>query len=228
MPACLLFEPRGTLVEHEHRDQGLSLGRTLVEARSIRPQLAVNELQRIVETAFNQLNAVSAETGREFHQDQLSQCVLDMLAVERDPVMVSRLSEAWAADCLSTLVPVPGAAGIMRRLAGHYRLGLITNTHSPLATSKLIESLGLAGVFEIVTTSVGTGFRKPDRRIFEHALCELEIMPAEAVYVGDSYERDYQGALAAGMSCYLIGSHARVPRTRQLRSVLDLAIHFSV
>jgi FMN phosphatase YigB (HAD superfamily) len=52
------------------------------------------------------------------------------------------------------------------------------------------------------------------------------LSPEQAIYIGDSYERDYKGAKSVGMDCLVIGRHARVPRDSQLLNILDLAINF--
>ena len=92
--------------------------------------------------------------------------------------------------------------------------------------STLLNSMGLTGLFEVVTLSVDVGRAKPHPLIFELTLETLGLTADEVIYVGDSYEHDYQGARSAGIDCYLIGKHARVPRDRQLRNILDLAISF--
>ncbi|HIL84680.1 MAG TPA: hypothetical protein EYG52_14365, partial [Pseudomonadales bacterium] len=67
---------------------------------------------------------------------------------------------------------------------------------------------------------------KPHPLIFELTLEKLGLTAEQAIYIGDSYERDYKGARSVGMDCQLIGRHARVPRDNQLRNILDLAINF--
>jgi FMN phosphatase YigB (HAD superfamily) len=43
------------------------------------------------------------------------------------------------------------------------------------------------------------GFEKPDRKIFELALDELDLKPQEALYIGDIYYVDVWGANQAGI-----------------------------
>ena len=58
--------------------------------------------------------------------------------------------------------------------------------------------------FDAVVYSSAAGSAKPDRRIFQHALDQLLVAPAEALHVGDSRTADYEGALAAGLTAVLL------------------------
>jgi REG-2-like HAD superfamily hydrolase len=83
-----------------------------------------------------------------------------------------------------------------------YRLGVISNADGRI--DPLLESVGLREHFEIVIDSGLVGIDKPDPRIFHLALERMGVAPAQAVYVGDIYEIDVQGARAAGMRAILI------------------------
>jgi HAD superfamily hydrolase (TIGR01509 family) len=83
-----------------------------------------------------------------------------------------------------------------------YRLGVISNADGRI--DPLLESVGLRQHFEVVIDSGLVGIDKPDPRIFHLALERMGVDPAEAVYVGDIYEIDVQGARAAGMRAILI------------------------
>ncbi|MBW3571664.1 MAG: HAD-IA family hydrolase [Gemmatimonadetes bacterium] len=83
-----------------------------------------------------------------------------------------------------------------------YRLGVISNADGRI--DPLLESVGLRGHFEVVVDSGVVGIDKPDPRIFHLALEQMGVEPREAVYVGDIYEIDVQGARAAGMRAILI------------------------
>jgi putative hydrolase of the HAD superfamily len=114
-------------------------------------------------------------------------------------------------------------AGV-RKLGVH--VGLISDIDRPMLEDHL-QFLGLQGAFDSVTCSEQARALKPDPRVFELALREARCMPSQAVMVGDSLERDVDGALAVGMRAILIDRHnARVtdqPRLRNLRGVPRLA-----
>jgi len=64
---------------------------------------------------------------------------------------------------------------------------------------RVLERIGLAGLLDGVVTSAGSGYRKPDPRIFTVALERAGCGPADAFHVGDGDE-DVDGARAAGIA----------------------------
>lgn len=112
----------------------------------------------------------------------------------------------------------------VRKLRVH--VGLISDVDKPLLEDHL-DFLGLQGAFDSVTSSGEALALKPDPRVFRSALRRAGCKPSEALMVGDSLERDVDGALAVGMHAILIDRHgARVtdaPRLRSLRGVPRLA-----
>lgn len=83
-----------------------------------------------------------------------------------------------------------------------YRLGVISNADG--RAEQALDVAGLRGHFELVVDSGLVGIDKPDPRIFQLALDQMGVHPHDAVYVGDIYEIDVQGARAAGMRAILI------------------------
>ncbi len=55
------------------------------------------------------------------------------------------------------------------------------------------------------------GKAKPDKRIFLHAVNKLGIQPKETIFVGDSIERDHNGAKNAGLKALLIDRDRKAP-----------------
>ena len=87
---------------------------------------------------------------------------------------------------------------------GGVRLGIVCNT--PLmgdVIDKHLAAENLLEFFPVRIYSSDVGYRKPDRRIFQAALEELAIRPAEALYVGDIVKTDVVGAQRAGMAAVL-------------------------
>ncbi|MCE2471906.1 MAG: HAD family hydrolase [Anaerolineae bacterium] len=59
---------------------------------------------------------------------------------------------------------------------------------------------GWSDRFDPLLISEEVGLAKPDGRIFEMALEQLEFGPEEVLYVGDSLSHDREGCLRAGIS----------------------------
>ena len=93
---------------------------------------------------------------------------------------------------------LPGARSTLARVARRVRVGAVTNGIDRVQHARLAAA-GIARRFEVVVTSEGCGFAKPDPRILQHALARLGASPADAAYVGDDAHAD-GGAARAGPS----------------------------
>lgn len=91
-----------------------------------------------------------------------------------------------------------GACDLLADLKRIYRLGLLTNGPTNMQWSK-IEQLEIAALFDEILVAGDVGIYKPDARVFHVLLDRLNVNPAEALYVGDSYRMDVVGAKGAGM-----------------------------
>jgi REG-2-like HAD superfamily hydrolase len=69
---------------------------------------------------------------------------------------------------------------------------------------ELLHALELVGHFDFIAASSRIGFEKPHRRIFEWALEEAAVEPAEAIHVGDHIDADILGAASVGIQGVLI------------------------
>jgi putative hydrolase of the HAD superfamily len=76
-------------------------------------------------------------------------------------------------------------------------LGVLSNFDSRIY--RVLDALALADYFDSVTISTEVGAAKPDSLMFIAALEKHDCELADAWHVGDSYEQDYQGAIAAGL-----------------------------
>lgn len=79
------------------------------------------------------------------------------------------------------------------------KLGMITNGFGEFQTHN-INALGIASYFDVILVSEIEGVRKPDPEIFLRALRMLDLMPEEAVYVGDHPVNDVQASRQIGMN----------------------------
>lgn len=96
----------------------------------------------------------------------------------------------------------PGAIGLIQYLRSlGIKIGVISDWDASLPL--LLDELGLIRLLDSVTVSDIVGCRKPGRRIFEHALNQLGIVPSRALHVGDFFELDTRGAVETGMQSVL-------------------------
>ena len=89
------------------------------------------------------------------------------------------------------------------------RLGLISNFDQDITA--LFDKLGLSPLLEVVVTSQDTGYNKPHPEIFKAALKRAGVDAAEAVYVGDQYRVDVEGANGVGMKGMLLDRNGYYP-----------------
>ncbi len=104
-------------------------------------------------------------------------------------------------------------------------LGLISNIDRDI--TPLLNDLGLLSLLQVVVTSVGIGYNKPQPEIFQEALRQAGVQSSEAIYVGDQHEIDIVGANKVGMKGVLLdrGGYfeetADCPRIRSLTQVME-------
>ena len=96
----------------------------------------------------------------------------------------------------------------LKSLHGTYRLGVISNNFGN--TRGWCDEYELSPLLGTIIDSTVFGIAKPDARIFEAALSELNVAPNHAVYVGDSYSADMVGGKNAGMwTAWLVGNQSK-------------------
>ena len=134
-----------------------------------------------------------------------------------------RIAKRFLDDALARLrVNTP----LLARLQERYRLGIVSNFYGNLAT--VCHNAAIHPFFSVIVDSTRVGCSKPDPRIFQSALDELALAPADVVFVGDSLPRDMAGARAIGMRhVWLVGDAAPpsapcCPGDRTLRSLGEL------
>lgn len=91
-----------------------------------------------------------------------------------------------------------GAAETVRACGGRFRLALLTNGPPDIQRLKLAQS-GLESSFHAVAVSGESGVGKPAPEAFGLVLGALGVDAEEAIMVGDSWDRDVNGALSAGI-----------------------------
>lgn len=94
----------------------------------------------------------------------------------------------------------PAAHGLLLRdLRRRYRLAVVSNfDYTPTALA-ILETAGVAELFEAIIVSDEIGWRKPAPAIFHVALERLGLRPSDALFVGDRADIDVLGARQVGM-----------------------------
>jgi putative hydrolase of the HAD superfamily len=74
---------------------------------------------------------------------------------------------------------------------------------------ELLHALDLVSQFDFIAASSRVGFEKPHPEIFQWALEQAKVSPAEAVHVGDHLDADVAGARGVGIQAVLIDRRDR-------------------
>ena len=93
---------------------------------------------------------------------------------------------------------IDGILPLLKKLHNDYRLALVSNFYGNL--SAVLDDFDLKNCFDTVIESACVGIRKPSPAIFSLALDTLQLSPAEAIVVGDSYKNDIAPALSLGIT----------------------------
>lgn len=118
----------------------------------------------------------------------------------------------------------PDAKEVLEYLQKKYRLHIITNGFNESQALK-IRSAGLEPYFELIVTSETTGFRKPDRRIFDHAVQHLKATSEQCLMIGDNPASDLLGASRAGIDSIYFNPYNRTceqPYIHAIRGLREL------
>ena len=66
-----------------------------------------------------------------------------------------------------------------------------------------LRAVHLSEFFSPIIISGDYGFRKPDPRLYQTALDELQVLPEQAIFIGNDRFRDVWGARQVGMKTIL-------------------------
>lgn len=128
----------------------------------------------------------------------IAQRMLELLDL---PSIVTPLElyEIYWGAFLRVIKPYPGAMEVLDHLHGQgIRTGICTDMTAHIQHRK-IAALGMSAFLDAMVSSEEAGVEKPNPKIFHDCLRKLKVNPNEALFIGDSFERDVCGAHAAGL-----------------------------
>ncbi|MEM2028770.1 MAG: HAD family hydrolase [Candidatus Bathyarchaeia archaeon] len=106
------------------------------------------------------------------------------------------------------------------------KIGIVTNAFKK-DIEEMLKRVNLPAAFDVAVGIDAVGKPKPDPEIFMFAVRALNVKPEETIFVGDSLEKDYFGALNAGLKAILLDREDNVKREdlvkiKNLRDLIDL------
>jgi len=99
-----------------------------------------------------------------------------------------------------------GAIETLEYLQNKYKLHIITNGFKEVQQGKLNNS-NIDKYFTTVTNSEMVGVKKPNPKIFKHALNKASASKENSIMIGDNYEADILGALNFGIDAICFNYH---------------------
>ncbi len=226
--AAVLFDFYGTLahadfrprpIEDVARDHGYALPTDMLDRWGEHPE---DRLDHFEHSASRDAYIAYRRSHR---RDALLACGVGADDVE------ALLDDVHAQGELFTLQPYPATLEVLAELRNRgVRIAICSNWDWDL--NRAIASAGLTGQAEVEITSAQVGCRKPHEEIYKVTLEALGVDASDALFVGDTWDCDVEGPIAAGMTAVHIvrGDHdvelrALPPgahRITSLRGVLDL------
>jgi putative hydrolase of the HAD superfamily len=226
-PTHVLFDFFGTLVAYSDSrvEQGFRRShRLLLEGGADIDYAAF--LERWAR-AFDALEARAQASLDEYSMDVVcEQFLSQVLPRLPSPVTVELFRDTYLNEWNKGVAYVAGVEQLLAQLAESFTLVLVTNTHHAALVHRHLQTMNVAKHFATVLTSVEHGKRKPSACIFDRALALSLGKPETSIYVGDSFEADYQGAGNAGLRCLLIDPcrRHRIPDADRIAHILDTRV----
>ena len=132
------------------------------------------------------------------------------------PPAIADLRDFWYAMFPKCTQAMAGTYEVVEGLkAREIQMGIVTNGRVASQNAK-IDRLDLRTYMKTVVISEAVAVAKPDARIFQIALEELELPASDVWFVGDHPENDIAGAEAAGMTGVWLSGHLPWPEDRAL------------
>lgn len=116
---------------------------------------------------------------------------------------------------------------VLAYLSQKYTLHIITNGFLEVQDRKL-DNAKMKHFFKTVTNAETAGAKKPDAKIFQHALSQAQAHKAESIMIGDSMHADIQGALDFGMKAlfFNLNDKEKIHNYHQITSLKELETMF--
>lgn len=197
---AVVFDYGNTLIEFNH-EQIEACDRRLTE--TLERHLGPHDPE--VLTALRQRQRVAPYSGNPpaFRENNLAdlarETVQTLYGVEAEKPVLDAILKTRFEAFVEIIHVEPEVFELLDELGGRYRLGLISNYPCGFALRESLKRFGLDRYFQSIVVSGDVGFVKPHELPFRVLCEELTIDPSQAVYIGDNWLADVQGAGRVGM-----------------------------
>ena len=195
------------------------------------PSVSLAQCYEALAASWKEAERLRAIDHREVGAPERFRDFFGRLALEHEtlsPDLASVLIEAHKAELSRAASFPPHYDSLLRRMARHYRLAVVSNfDYTPTATG-ILEAAGVLDLFAAVIVSDAVGWRKPRPDIFRTALVATGADPARTLFVGDRADIDVEGAHRVGMDAAWINPmrdplpEGVAPPEYEIRDLADL------
>jgi putative hydrolase of the HAD superfamily len=130
----------------------------------------------------------------------------NILQIEVKRSMIYKLSDDYITYLCTFNNLFDGTMEILEYLYSKYQLHIITNGFKEVQQGKLNNS-NINRFFSTITNSEMVGVKKPNPKIFNHALSMAKANTENSIMIGDNLEADVQGALNIGLDAICFNYH---------------------
>ncbi|MHB1156117.1 MAG: HAD family hydrolase [Phycisphaerales bacterium] len=190
-------------------------GNTLIEFSQTQIRRCDNALGELLKREFGPFDSSLFDQIR--HADRMApytgeyrENVMEVIAgklvkqlYDREPTVeqLERMLQTRLEVFVESIETSPEVIALLGRLKKRYKLGLVSNYPCGRAIRASLDRTGIGAYMDVVVVSGDVGHVKPHPRPFEAALSQLNVAANEAIYVGDNWLGDVQGAKRLGMRC---------------------------
>ncbi len=199
---AVLFDLGGTLIENVLNP--FETFQKILENRGIR--VTVEDVERAFTATGEELGDRFVQLAGKIPFIELYRTwnlyVLKVLGVE-DENLAKKVNEQWLNVCgIAVYSDVPEILVYLRERG--IKTGIISNAYEE-EIYQICEMADMdTNLFDVIVGADTVENMKPGPEIFLHALHVLGVAPEEAIYVGNSLEKDYRGAEKAGLKPVLL------------------------
>lgn len=138
-----------------------------------------------------------------------------------NPSLAEKMGEAYIERSPYKTGLFPNTIDTLKYLSEKYTLHIITNGFEEVQYIKMEQS-GILSYFKHITTSERAGYKKPDERIFKHAMQVGGASNYNSLMIGDDVEIDVRGAENAGMKSIHFQPDRNLEKIEGVHSIHDL------
>lgn len=93
---------------------------------------------------------------------------------------------------------------LLKRLEKQYSLAVVSNFMKEDGVEELLKENDVFDYFDFIVTSIKTGWRKPNQKIYHEAIIKAGVSIDKILFIGDNYHCDYQEPRKLGLKSIIL------------------------